>query len=282
MKSKIIFLRCFLRMIECALGFGLLSLGYHCTYASSPSSYASSKAVIKAVSSNDIKTLEQILKNGGNANAKDHFGDSALHLASLYGYDTIVSLLLKNGAKVNEVDEMTLTPLDLSVWPKRHPTTLKLLIQAGANIDDTSDGYTPLWWAVNWGNEDCVSALLQYKANVNKSGKPGSTPLMEAAQGGVQRLLPHHAPIPIADQETCLRIAKRLIAAGADPNLTDGKGRTAIFYAVQVGFEKIVRLLMISGANPNVRDKKGITPASMARRLPWRQRLPILKDLHRL
>lgn len=51
-----------------------------------------------------------------------------------------------------------------------------------------------------------------------------------------------------------------LLAKGADPTSTDGKGRSALHLAAAGNFDAIVGLLLDSGAPLNVRAKGGVTP----------------------
>jgi ankyrin repeat protein len=47
-------------------------------------------------------------------------------------------------------------------------TTVKILLEWGGKNDmDDKSGKSPLWYAVESGDEDCVGTLLDYKANPN-------------------------------------------------------------------------------------------------------------------
>jgi ankyrin repeat protein len=49
---------------------------------------------------------------GSDINAVNPVGDSALHVASAQGYDTVVRLLVERGADLNLRNTRGLTPLD--------------------------------------------------------------------------------------------------------------------------------------------------------------------------
>ncbi|AGE56187.1 ankyrin repeat PH and SEC7 domain containing protein [Paramecium bursaria Chlorella virus NE-JV-1] len=51
-----------------------------------------------------------------------------------------------------------------------------------------------------------------------------------------------------------------LIAAGADPNVADPHGFTPLYWAVFAGHHECVRMLIAAGADPNVADTGGFTP----------------------
>jgi ankyrin repeat protein len=46
-------------------------------------------------------------------------------------------------------------------------------------------------------------------------------------------------------------IVRQLLAAGADPNVEDEQGRTALSYAVEKDELETVRVLLANGADPN-------------------------------
>ena len=66
--------------------------------------------------------------------------------------------------------------------------------------------------------------LISRGADVNGRGKKGCTPLMVAAEMAMGRTNPIHNPEPSA------QAVSALIALGADKNLTDTRGRTALGY----------------------------------------------------
>ncbi|KAL4805762.1 ankyrin repeat-containing domain protein [Aspergillus unguis] len=55
---------------------------------------------------------------------------------------------------------------------------------------------------------------------------------------------------------------KYLLQRGADPNVLDGLGQSALHFAVNGGYRRlgIVELLLQRGADPNIRDYEGMTP----------------------
>ena len=60
-----------------------------------------------------------------------------------------------------------------------------------------------------------------------------------------------------ADDRAQLAVVKRLLAAGADPDITDGEGQSALHQMVQVGHVATARALLEAGADPNLRDESG-------------------------
>lgn len=102
---------------------------------------------------------------------------SPLHYASDGGHIRIVSLLLKKGAKVDEVDMENQTPL-MRASLNGHVSVVKLLIKKGAdvNLQDTFKR-TPLHWAMYENHYDIVKKLLKNGAIEGITNKNDLTPL---------------------------------------------------------------------------------------------------------
>ena len=56
-----------------------------------------------------------------------------------------------------------------------------------------------------------------------------------------------------------VEIVRLLLGAGADTNLRDSSGTTALFRASRAGHAEVARLLLEAGANQNLRDEGGMT-----------------------
>jgi ankyrin repeat protein len=67
-----------------------------------------------------------------------------------------------------------------------------------------------------------------------------------------------------AAQQGQMRIALRLLDAGADVNRADNEGITPLMWAVQGEHPEMVRLLLARGANPAIRDHEGQTARQQA------------------
>jgi ankyrin repeat protein len=100
------------------------------------------------------------------------------------------------------------------------------------------------------GNIAEAQRLIDIGANLNLQGtrNSGDTPLMLA----------------IASNTNCLPLARMLVAHGANVNLADNSGRTALDIAVLYGQIPVVQLLLEHGAKINAPDKEGNRPLSYA------------------
>ena len=59
-------------------------------------------------------------------------------------------------------------------------------------------------------------------------------------------------------------VVELLVEAGADANIKDKDGSTALLLTCFWGTEEVVRLLIKGGANVNIKDNEGRSPIDMA------------------
>jgi uncharacterized protein len=62
-----------------------------------------------------IEALELLLARGGDVNAENHTGDTALHGATLRGSTAIIQFLVDHGARVDTKNDKDQTPLDIAM-----------------------------------------------------------------------------------------------------------------------------------------------------------------------
>lgn len=152
-------------------------------------------------------------------------GQNALMWATTEGYTQLTALLISHGAEVNARSNSGFTPL-LFAARQAHVNIVKLLLDAGANVDDAMCRSGP-------------AKRIRYEdlATLNKEGDMGCesnlNALMIASIGGFEA------------------VQKLLLEHNADPNNIDKAGRSVLHLGVgaPVG---ITQNLLDYGANPNV------------------------------
>lgn len=166
---------------------------------------AQSRAPIAdAAQSKETATVRKLIKEGGDVNAAQGDGMTALHYAALNGDADLAQMLLYAGANVGAKTRIGgYTPLHLAAQVG-NANVIAPLVAAGSQVSSlTATGATALMHAAHSGNADAVRILIENGADPNvKETANGQSALMFAAA---------------ADR---VDVVKLLIARGADLHLT--------------------------------------------------------------
>jgi ankyrin repeat protein len=130
---------------------------------------------------NDGSTAE-FLERGGDPNARDKDGGTALMAAAMRGSMAMARELIAKGATVDAADADGLTALMIAAR-FGHAIIVEDLLRAGADVNLAkrgSDGSSALHAAVQRDRRDAVEALLEAGANPNARNAGGVTPLAVA------------------------------------------------------------------------------------------------------
>ena len=135
---------------------------YDIPYANDPPSASSLPLLDAIIRENSIEQIREILESGVDINAKNNWGDTALHIASREGHTDIVAMLLEKGADVNAKSDGGYTAL-ISASESGHTETVAMLLEKGADVNaKTNWGDTALIEASYYGHTDIVKLLKQY------------------------------------------------------------------------------------------------------------------------
>ncbi|SPM44655.1 ankyrin repeat-containing protein 13 [Orientia tsutsugamushi] len=168
----------------------------------------------------------------------------------------VKSILDEDSTIVNVQDRYGRTPLHLSVQFKQEEIT-KMLLEHNADVTlKNRDGNTPLHLAA-WDHNLNMTEILLSHGNViiDMQNNHGQTPLHLASTR------PH-----LLSTES-LKIAQALLTHGANVNLEDEDGNTALHYATS-SFHHIemTEILLNHGANVNAQNNLGDTALHRAAR----------------
>ncbi len=145
---------------------------------------------------NDL--AEFFINQGADFKIRANDGATALILACGCS-EEIAKQLLNKGADIHALTDrgMGVFTQCTNVGLTRETVSYEFaefLLAQGADIDEanTTDyygGYTPLFWAVESGNEKLVSFLVKNAANVNLKSNKGKTPLSIATEAGFSNIV---------------------------------------------------------------------------------------------
>jgi ankyrin repeat domain-containing protein 50 len=204
-----------------------------------------------------------LLREGTDVNEKESHGRTALHEAARKGYEVVVRLLLEHGADVTATDQHRQTALHLAI-SNSHAAVVRQLLKNRAGVDATDEkGWTPLHEAAELGDEGVAQQLLEGGADVAAIDRLGRTALHEAAENGheavVQLLLKRGADVATkAAEKGNEAVSRLLVENGSDVAATTTVSkRTALHLAAAMGHEALVRWLLEKGAPVAATDRHG-------------------------
>jgi uncharacterized protein len=153
--------------------------------------------IADAAMSNDADGVRALLKHGGDVNAAQGDGMTALHWAAMHGDAALATTLLYAGGNARATTRLGgYTPLHLASQ-NGAKSVIDALVGRGADVNArATTGATSLMFAATSGNVDAVQALLDHGADADATESAnGQTALMFAAaadRAGVVRVLLEH------------------------------------------------------------------------------------------
>jgi ankyrin repeat protein len=198
---------------------GIVALAFLFALASA---YAQTKDFFELVKTGTPQDVQAAIQNGASVHARmsgvpQEQGKTPLSYAAQYNPDPeVITVLLKAGAGVKEMDTLQETPLMLAAKYNQNPEVIAILLKGGANAKARNIvGWTPLMEAASRNqNPEVINALLKAGADIKAKGEHGWTSLEYAAAG-------NHNP----------EVITTLLKAGADAKAKDDNEQTALDYA---------------------------------------------------
>jgi len=246
-----------------------------------------------------VKIVNYFINEGIDINIKDDKeGKTALMWAVIFNKIETVKLLIEKGAKIDEEDDKKNRNTIIWAIIFRSTESLRLILdkitEDSKNIKDEkklkeyndnylnardNDKMTPLILSAYYGNIGIVKLLLDkitenrkyikdeeelkkynYKY-LNAKDKYNKTPLIWASKnnriGAIKLILDKIIENRkyIKDEEELKEYNDKYL------NAKDSDGKTALIYAAENGYTKIIKLLIDSGADINKKDNKEMKPA---------------------
>ncbi|MEJ0099564.1 MAG: ankyrin repeat domain-containing protein [Pseudomonadota bacterium] len=207
---------------------------------------------------------KRLLAAGADVNQWDIYGQSPLHVAIENAYvgrtgavnygsdkapnDTdgkdVVRMLVERGADPNQ--QMFFRP------PKEH-----------GQVSTSARGTTPFQRACASLDVDLIQYLLAHGADAKLATAAGETSMMVAIEGR-------------GTEDQVIAVLHVLKDAGADVNgvqkilyITRDHGGTALHAATKKGLKKVMAELVALGANPDIKDEDGLTALDYAMSRGW-------------
>jgi ankyrin repeat protein/mannosyltransferase OCH1-like enzyme len=223
--------------------------------------------------------------------------DIYLYLAAQEGNLKEAEIWLKMGANPNNIRVNSVSPLAVAAQ-KEHLEIVKLLINNGADIDFSGDGYTPLYRSIQSRNYEIAQYLIAHGANVDSiqankvnilfysayKNYPEMVQLLlhndaltdfEFNGGTAKEYAQRHSFIEVVNEFTLsdfikavrrdnLENVQHLIDSGFAIDTKHQFNTTALYYSCLDGHVEMTKLLLKNGANPNIAIISGDTPLYVA------------------
>lgn len=215
-----------------------------------------SNGTILSLACDSVEITEMLLDAKVDVNMRNGDGPTAIDTAICIGNDKVVEMLIDRGADLSIVDMNNWSPLATAISYSR-TEQVRMLVDAGASPDDIISTLGPQnenLVHLSSSKAEILRIILGFgkRIDVDHADIDGDTPLMMAAGNASEQGLPGD----------CLRL---LLRAGADVNLQNKAGETALHKAVDYGLEERVRLLLAApGVKMDVVDEDCWTPLILA------------------
>jgi uncharacterized protein len=216
-----------------------------------------------AAQANDLEIARMLLSAGADANLGNRYGITPLWLAATNRSPELVALLLEHGAEAAAGLPHGETPL-MAAARSGDAESIQLLLDAGAdpNVSETSLGETALMWAAAEDHADAIRVLVAGGADPSIASRVlDLAPMNWLNIGMVSTVLPVGGwpPLLFAGRENATAAALALIEVGADPDIRDPDGLTALNVAIMNEHYDLAAALLEAGADPDAADSTGMT-----------------------
>lgn len=202
--------------------------------------------ILEAIACADVEGVRVHLSADPSlASARDDEGRSAILLAAYHRNPEMVEILREHLPEMDIFEAAAIGELS---------RVCELVEGERERADHTSpDGFGALGLAAFFGHVELVDYLLE----------AGCDP--DRASANALRVAPLHSAVANADAEVSLAIARRLLDAGANPDVRQAGCWTPIHSAAAHGRLPLTRLLLERGADCAPVSEDGRTPAEMAK-----------------
>ena len=231
--------------------------------------------------------IKSFLEAGGRIDVPNDLGRTVLMEAAYYNSNPeIIDLLLQSGARVDSRDYLGFSSLHYSAYFNQTLAVSQTLLSAGADPNTKNSqglgmqGMSPTFMAAANPNLEVIRAFIKAGGRLTKRPDDAMTMLMLAAGENtnpeiVDFLIKAGESIEAADKKGAsaihyaaesakseqVPILSALVAAGADPHLTDLRGRTVWHCAIPGrSLNEFHQALLDLGVDVNRADHDGLTP----------------------
>lgn len=219
-----------------------------------------------------LKTLEFLVKNGADVNARNKEGVTPLAIAVQKGDIVSVKYLTMNKADIHTQDTHANTPLSMALAGSDE--MLEAVVVSSNVVSQDSDGNTPLHIALMTDAPlSKIKYIVSLATDVNERNRDGNSALFLAVMKNRQKvgeiLLAKNADIfsTNTNNNSPLRIALKYggtiqnwLITSQTISSKDGSGNSVLHYAAEWKYANAIKSLVTKGADINAKNANGETP----------------------
>jgi ankyrin repeat protein len=214
-----------------------------------------------ATRNNDEMLVDRLLRAGAEPHPENRYGITPIALACESGSAAMIERLLEAGVSANATGPYGETALHTCAHAG-NTAAVGALVAAGASVDpgDSWRGQTPLMWAAVEGHPETMQALIDAGAAVDARSTIIEWERQRTDEPRDKWLPPGGwTPLLLAARESCVACVDVLAAAGADLNVVDPERHTALIVALTNGHFDVAGRLIDHGADLDMQDEVGQT-----------------------
>jgi ankyrin repeat protein len=209
-----------------------------------------------AVHRDEPSAVERLIKAGADVKAANDFGATPLSEAAVVGNPKVIAALLSAGADPDAGNGQGQTAL-MVLARTSNVAAARVLLRKGAKVNavERMRGQTALMWAAAESQPAMVRELLAAGADPNLRTTVNESQRQVSGEPRAQyRPAGGYTALMFAARQGCLDCVKALVAKGAKVDYADPEGVTALILAVNNFWFDTGAWLLDHGANPNLWD----------------------------
>jgi ankyrin repeat protein len=219
--------------------------------------------LILAIQGDETAIARRLMREGADPNLPDAKGRNALWHAAHWARSTLVRDLVQKGVKMP--DDVLMGPVQVA-----DVNLVRFLIRHGANVNCVASFAR---FSNRFPRKQLLLTAAIERANTNSGGE--QIPLMLIKAGAELNQMAYPTPgcqdfnwplIGRAAHAGLLQTVKAMIDHGANVNMRDTWGGSALLDALAQGHQKVAEFLLRSGAEVHVVRRDGATPLAAARK----------------
>ena len=212
---------------------------------------------------NDLETVKLLIGAGANVKAMNRYGATPLSEAVVTGNAALVETLLNAGASAKTLTTEDGETVLMTASRAGNIEAVKMLLDRGADVNahENYKNQTALMWAAAERHANTVKLLLERGADwklrsVDRETKP---PRLSAASSVSPMARGGFTALAFSAREGDIATARTMLDAGVDVNYGDIDNTCALVVAIMNKQFTFAKFLLDRGADPNIVDAYGRT-----------------------